>query len=230
MKRIILFSLLSLFLFSCASMKSGQFVLVKETDTLEELAESFGTTKEKILIANQGREFRVGNWYFIPMKRGFGRIWDLDTSPNLEAGSLPAEAIVAGPLLWPVPSSTKISSGFGRRWGRPHQGIDIPGRRGTAILAADDGKVIYSAQRIAGYGKMIVVAHSNGMRTVYAHNDKNLVSQGQKVFRGQVIAKMGSTGRSTGVHLHFEVRKGHKSIDPTAYVSPSRKMIIANSN
>jgi murein DD-endopeptidase MepM/ murein hydrolase activator NlpD len=216
-----------LFLFSCSTMQSGQFVLVKQTDTLEELAETFGTTKEKIIAANQGREFRVGNWYFIPQKRGFGRIWDLDTAPNDLAGSLPAEAIVAGPLLWPVPSSTKISSGFGQRWGRAHQGIDIPGRRGTAILAADDGTVIYSAQRISGYGKMIIISHSNGLKTVYAHNDSNLVSQGQKVYRGQVIAKMGKTGRSTGVHLHFEVRKGRKSINPTAYVSPSRKMIIA---
>lgn len=216
-----------LFLMSCSSLKSGQFVLVKETDSLEELAETFGTTKEKIMAANRGREFRVGTWYFIPQKRGFGRIWDLDTAPNVLAGSLPAEAIVAGPLLWPVPSSTKISSGFGKRWGKAHQGIDIPGRKGTAILAADDGNVIYAAQRISGYGKMIVIAHSNGLRTVYAHNNELMVKQGQKVFRGQVIAKMGSTGRSTGVHLHFEVRKGNRSINPTAYVSPSRKMIIA---
>ena len=85
-------------------MQSGQFVLIKKTDSLEELAETFGTTKAKILAANQGRDFRVGEWYFIPQKRGFGRIWDLDTTPNQYAGSLPAEAIVAGPLLWHCPS------------------------------------------------------------------------------------------------------------------------------
>ena len=227
MKNLIVFFILSL-LFSCSSMKSGQYILLNENDSLEQLASTYGTTKDAILLANKGKEFRVGNWYFIPQKKGFVRVFQLNKALAKGNSLLPAEAIVAGPLLWPVPSSTKISSGFGKRWGRAHEGIDIPGRKGTAILAAEDGKVIYSAQRIAGYGKMIVISHSNGLKTVYAHNSENLVKEGQKVYRGQVIAKMGNSGRSTGVHLHFEVRKGRKSINPTAYVSPSRKLIAKN--
>ncbi|MGB0455099.1 MAG: M23 family metallopeptidase, partial [Bacteriovoracaceae bacterium] len=133
-----------------------------------------------------------------------------------------------GPLLWPVPSVTQISSKYGWRWGRMHQGIDIPGRKGTAILAADNGKVIYSSSRIRGYGKMIVVAHPSGLRTVYAHNEKNHVSVGDSVYRGQVIADMGRTGRATGVHLHFEVRQGKKALNPTSYVNPSRMQLIAS--
>ena len=79
------------------------------------------------------------------------------------------------------PASTKILQVFGKRWKGPPRNR-YTGRRGTAILAADDGTVIYSAQRIAGYGKMVIISHSNGMKTVYAHNHKNIVKEGQKVY------------------------------------------------
>lgn len=97
-----------------------------------------------------------------------------------------------------------ISSPFGLRWGRPHQGIDLAALPGTPIYASSAGTVIHSGWE-AGYGKSVVIDHGHGIETRYAHCSKLLVSEGSKVSRGQLIAQVGSTGHSTGPHLHFEV-------------------------
>jgi murein DD-endopeptidase MepM/ murein hydrolase activator NlpD len=123
----------------------------------------------------------------------------------------------SGELTWPVPSIRQISSGYGKRWGRMHHGIDIPARTGTSVVAAEDGRVIYAASKIRGYGKMVIVSHGRGIKTVYAHNSKIMVKKGQKVYRGQVISKVGATGRATGPHLHFEVRSKNKPLNPVRY-------------
>lgn len=120
--------------------------------------------------------------------------------------------------IWPV-SQGRLTSKFGRRWGRHHEGIDIAAPTGTSVRAARAGKVIYSGNAIGGYGNMIVVNHGGNFRTVYAHNKKNLVRRGAFVKQGEVIALMGSTGRSSGPHLHFEVRQGSKSYNPLHFFS-----------
>lgn len=113
-----------------------------------------------------------------------------------------------------------ITSYYGWRSGkRFHDGIDLSGKKGDNILASAMGVVIYSASRISGYGKMVVIKHPSGYSTVYAHNDRNKVNKGEKVKKGQVIASMGQTGRATGVHLHFEIRdQGGYSKDPAKYL------------
>src|SRR5690606_9771758 len=121
----------------------------------------------------------------------------------------------SGEFAWPVPSSKRISSGYGKRWGRHHEGIDIPGRVGTSIVAAADGKVIYSGSGLGGYGNITVILHDNGYHTVYAHAKRNLTVAGQRVYKGQVIAQLGKSGRSTGPHLHFEIRKNSRPLNPT---------------
>lgn len=130
-----------------------------------------------------------------------------------------------GSMLWPVPSCGQISSPFGWRFhpilkqNKYHSGIDIPGGMGASIVAANSGTVVLAGW-VSGYGNTVVIDHGGGISTLYGHSSKLLVSSGDKVEAGQVIAKVGSTGQSTGPHLHFEVIKNGTQVDPTGYVSP----------
>ncbi len=99
-----------------------------------------------------------------------------------------------------------------------HEGVDISAPKGTGVLAADDGKVVYSDNSIRGYGNMIIIKHAGKLTTVYAHNRVNLVDTGDFVKKGQKIAEVGATGRASGPHLHFEVRIGEKPVDPEFYL------------
>lgn len=118
-----------------------------------------------------------------------------------------------------MPASGRLSSGFGARWGRTHQGIDIAGSYGSNIVAADGGTVIYAGYNSGGYGYLVKIDHGNGYQTYYGHNSRLLVSVGDKVAQGTVIAKMGSTGRSTGNHCHFEIRKNGVAVNPLSYLN-----------
>lgn len=131
--------------------------------------------------------------------------------------------VYGGKLIWPVPGYSRISSPFGPRtlWGRYdyHLGIDIPAPSGTNIVAAADGEVVISTYHYS-YGYYCLIDHGSGYATLYAHNSQLLVSAGQVVKQGQHIAEMGTTGSSSGNHLHFEVRVGGKVTDPQQYVAP----------
>ncbi|AFY72816.1 metalloendopeptidase-like membrane protein [Synechococcus sp. PCC 7502] len=121
-------------------------------------------------------------------------------------------------FVWPAQGM--LSSRFGWRWGRLHQGIDIAAPVGTPIWAAAGGVVDYAGWNNGGYGNMIDIRHSNGSITRYAHLSAIYVRQGQPVNQSQVIAAMGSTGFSTGPHLHFEIRpNGRSAIDPMAFLA-----------
>ena len=126
---------------------------------------------------------------------------DLFTRSNgmLQLGSIDSDS-----YIWPTKGV--FTSGFGWRWGRMHQGIDIANLTGTPIMASKDG-IVTHAGWMRGYGYLVEISHSDGASTRYAHNSKLLVRKGQLVPQGATIAKMGSTGRSTGPHLHFEIRK-----------------------
>lgn len=118
-------------------------------------------------------------------------------------------------LVWPV--SGPVTSGFGWRWGRMHSGIDIAVPTGTPVVAAAGGQVI-SAGWMGGYGNLVVIDHGGGLATAYAHNSSVAVGGGQSVTQGQTIAYAGSTGNSTGPHLHFEVRVNGSAVDPLGYL------------
>ncbi len=120
-----------------------------------------------------------------------------------------------GKFAWPVVSA-RITSSYGKRWGTTHRGVDLISSN-KSILAADNGKVIFAGKK-NGYGNVIIIDHNNGYETLYGHLSKISVKKGAIVEKGQKIGVMGSTGRSTGVHLHFEVDKSGSSQNPMKYL------------
>lgn len=214
---IFLFLLLS----SCNHIsRSGHYVKLQQGDTIESLSKEFGVNKAKILAANKDKVVKAGEVIFIPLNRGvFSRI----KSQRVPAG-VNHPKLESGEFLWPVPSSRKVSSHFGKRWGRPHEGIDIAAREGASILSISDGVVVYAGKGkgLTGYGNIIVISHRNGVFSVYAHNKKNYVNRGESVHRGQVIGEVGQTGRSTGPHLHFEIRYDGEALNPKQLYSLSK--------
>lgn len=209
----VLLLIMIFFSVACASVKSGHYIQIKPSDTLDTLAKEFNVPKEKIQASNAGKSIRPGEWVFIPLKRGVleAEIETRSYDPNVFLNS--------GEFLWPVPSSNKTSSGFGQRWGKNHEGLDIPGRVGSHIVAASEGVVVYAGNEIGGYGNITVIAHKNGFFTVYAHAKTNFTKAGQRVYRGQVIAQIGMTGRTYGPHLHFEIRRNGEAIDPASFLA-----------
>jgi murein DD-endopeptidase MepM/ murein hydrolase activator NlpD len=119
-------------------------------------------------------------------------------------------------MIWPLKG--RLTSVYGYRRGRHHDGIDIAARMGKPIVAAANGTVIFSGWR-SGYGRMVVIQHNRWLKTVYAHTSRNYLRRGEKVTQGQVIALVGSTGRSTGPHLHFEVRNAQGAQNPMRYLA-----------
>jgi murein DD-endopeptidase MepM/ murein hydrolase activator NlpD len=122
------------------------------------------------------------------------------------------------PMEWPVDAA--LSSTFGMRDGRPHEGIDLAAPEGSQVHAACDGVVAYAGDRLRGYGRLVIVDHGAGLATVYAHNSKLLVREGDAVSRGRVIALSGQTGHATAPHVHFEVRQDSRPRDPLKYLPP----------
>lgn len=115
------------------------------------------------------------------------------------------------------PTKGRFTSGYGPRWGRTHYGIDIANSIGTPILAVMDGKVI-AAGPASGYGNWVVIEHAGGEKSIYGHMKTINVSVGQQVSAGQKIAEIGNEGRSTGPHLHFEIRpNGNDAVDPVPW-------------
>jgi murein DD-endopeptidase MepM/ murein hydrolase activator NlpD len=137
----------------------------------------------------------------------------------LSRNSLKSQQVPAG---WPV-SGGWVSSSFGSRMhpmtGKKHfhKGVDIPGKVGSKVLAVADGVVIRSVNS-GNYGWLIEVDHGDSFTTLYSHNRKNLVEEGETIVKGQAIAEVGSTGRSTGPHVHFEVSKAGQRINPVKYL------------
>ena len=138
----------------------------------------------------------------------------------LAASSVPPSAAAeGGTFLWPLHGRVLPGYGSGRD-GTHNDGINIAAPRGTAVEAADGGVVAYAGNELRGYGNLILVKHPNGWISAYAHCDVMLVKRGEKVARGQVIARVGSTGSVAEPQLHFELRRGNHAVDPRAYLAP----------
>jgi len=141
--------------------------------------------------------------------------------PEIERSARSLDKLASRPTIWPT--TGEVTSTFGWRnspWGggkELHQGIDIANSMGTPIVAVADGDVVQSTLA-GGYGNVVQIDHGNGIVTIYGHNSRLLAQVGDRVRKGQVIAYMGSTGRSTGPHVHYEIRINGTSVDPMVYL------------
>ena len=159
----------------------------------------------RIIERERGHSHRVAKW----RKKGARKRTESSTA------SVPAIEVDHGRFIWPVQGG--LSSVFGMRHGRRHDGVDIRAKRGTPVIASADGEVVFS-KRMRGYGNLVLLKHGGDFFTVYAHNSVNLVKKGKRVKKGETIAKVGRTGRATGPHLHFEVREGTKARNPLFFL------------
>lgn len=209
---------------------TGVLHLVKKGDSLGKIASLYGVKTDEIAsannLSNNGKTLVVGQNLFIPGGQKIQTGIAVPTRNIAQNGSINRELdkIAAPPpsintpagtdYIWPT-SDHRINQYYGIR----HTGVDIAGKIGNPNYAAKAGKVIKSqCGWNGGYGCYIIVDHGGGITTLYGHNSKLLVSVGETVEQGQVIGLLGSTGRSTGPHLHFEVRINGKRTNPLAYV------------
>jgi murein DD-endopeptidase MepM/ murein hydrolase activator NlpD len=204
----------------------GIYHLVRPGENLYRIGKAYDVRHEDLARLNNLRDagqIRVGQRIFIP-----GATRQLPVAIITPAEIAPERSPVPGTtaptpafppfdpaFIWPI--SGTINSGFGPRGASFHDGIDIAAPEGTPIRAIDGGEVVYSDQ-LRGYGNMVILRHAGGFVSVYAHNERNLVREGQQVSRGETIARVGTTGRVTGPHLHFEIRRENKAQDPLHYM------------
>lgn len=183
---------------------------VTSGDTLWDIARAYRVALEVIVEANPGisaAALQLGKDLIIP-----GGTKPVARTAVASRGSASTSTSSNSRFAWPV-TSHKINSGFGPRSGGMHQAIDIGVATGTTVRAAAAGTVTYAGWA-TGYGYLVKIAHASGYETRYGHNSQLLVKVGQKVTQGQTIAHSGSTGNSTGPHLHFEIRLDGTPLNP----------------
>ncbi|HUB08079.1 MAG TPA: M23 family metallopeptidase [Myxococcales bacterium] len=193
----------------------GVFHVVKPGQTLWRIARTYGVDPRELARLNDIRdpaELRVGQALYVP---GATRLLDVPVVPGVPAMPGPEPTARHARFAWPVQGV--LVSRFGRRGGEHHDGIDIAAPEGTPIAAAAAGRVIFAGVE-RGYGNLAIVDHGGGEATVYAHCEKVLVSVGDAVKAGQIIARVGRTGRATGPHLHFEVREHAQPRNPLLFL------------
>jgi murein DD-endopeptidase MepM/ murein hydrolase activator NlpD len=188
---------------------------VQKGETLWSISHRYGSTVDEVALANRisdPAQIRIGQRLVVPARRNVAAT----RSRKPWTSSNPRVRSSQSTLSWPARG--RVTSRFGMRNGAHHDGIDISVRTGTTVLAAESGRVIHSDNNLSGYGYLIIVKHTGSLSSVYAHNRRNLVKVGEFVEKGQVIAEAGKTGRASAPHLHFEVRKGGKAVDPLEYL------------
>jgi lipoprotein NlpD len=215
---------------------AGVVHVVRRGETIWRIARAYGIDPADLMETNgvvDPRTLATGAELFVP---GATRVLEVPESGAADAATPePAAPIPATAAPGPRTASVRPAPGepqlawplrgvlygrFGVRGAQRHDGIDIAAPEGTPVLAAADGAVIYAGEQ-AGYGAVVILKHEGGLVTLYAHNSRLLVSQGARVRRGQPIARVGQTGRTTGPHLHFEVREGTRPKNPLLYLPPS---------
>lgn len=206
------------FFISCGHVRSGKYIQVQKGDTLEKISKRHGVPPKVIRQCNpQLEKLIIGDWLFLPKNQG---ILAQTLREYLKEHQYKPAGKFRGKFAWPVPSSFKVTSHYGKRGRRHHDGIDISAPTGRKIVSTESGRVVYSGNKLKGYGNLTIISHRGNYFSVYAHASKNLVRKGQWVNKGQVVALVGSTGRSTGSHLHFEIRHRDKPINPLPLIAP----------
>ncbi|MBI5885585.1 MAG: M23 family metallopeptidase [Deltaproteobacteria bacterium] len=216
---------------SCMMIGKGVVHTVGSGETLYRIANTYGVDPQDLAEINDvddPRTLRAGSKLFIPDAR---RVLKVNPLPQARAVATHEtkskinyvvepereDRIVMDKKRFAWPVSGMVESRFGMRSGAKHDGIDIKAPEGTPIKAAGDGKAVY-VSNMRGYGNMVILKHQDDFYTVYAHNKKNLISDGDKVSKGDVIASVGDTGNAEGCHLHFEVRQGKKVRNPLFFL------------
>jgi murein DD-endopeptidase MepM/ murein hydrolase activator NlpD len=192
---------------------------VRRGDTLAAIAARHGVSIAELARANRLRDpncILEGQELRIPKRKKGVRSSGANAGGmrgrNLPQASRKFLSRWQGRLHWPVPGG-EISSLYGVRSGSLHTGVDIHAPVGSRVEAAADGEVVFAGE-LRGYGLTVILLHEGGLTTLYAHNERNLVREGQRVKRGQSIARVGTSGRTTGSNLHFEVRYNNLAFDP----------------
>jgi murein DD-endopeptidase MepM/ murein hydrolase activator NlpD len=197
--------------------------VVRSGDTLYSISRATGASVDAIAQANSlGRPYslRVGQTLKIP--GGAGAVAAASRAPEADVGDLARNVSYGstttkpGALFdWPVQGRVIGSFGLSDA-GKRNDGVNIAAPVGTPVRAAGDGEVVYRGSELEGYGNLLLIKHDDGFVTAYAHNDAMLVKKGDRVRKGQVIAKVGQSGSASEPQLHFEIRQNLKAIDPVA--------------
>src|SRR5262249_53535021 len=224
---------LSLFISSCSLFKSsplpappasapgpGIYHVVKRGENLYRIGKAYDLTYQELAKINgiaDPNQISVGQKIFIP---GASRQLPVEIITPASVSLKPRSTanfptLGNGALEWPILGI--VTSGFGARGEGIHDGIDIAAAEGTPVHVVESGEVIYSDQ-LRGYGNLVIVRHGGSLASVYAHNKKNKVKEGDIVSQGDTIAEVGSTGNATAPHLHFEIRKDNVAENPLNYL------------
>lgn len=213
---------------SAAACSQAVYHEVRPGENLYRISKAYGVPVDTLIHVNHlsdAARLEVGQRLKIPGARHVVPV-NLVTPRAAEARPSRSQGPprVTKKFLWPVASGT-VTSGFGQRGHSFHDGIDISAPAGANVLAAEEGEVVYS-DFLRGYGNCIIVRHTEGLATVYAHNQSNRVHEGQRVRRGEVIGKVGDSGRTTGTNLHFEVREDNVAHDPLYFLPPVEQVAV----
>jgi murein DD-endopeptidase MepM/ murein hydrolase activator NlpD len=201
----------------------GVLYTVRQGETLWDIAKRFNVDIDKIIVTNNitdPAKIQPKQMLVLPGAK-INRTTQTTTTSTTKSTSTSSRTLVSSSgrlqkaFSWPVRG--RISSRFGQRWGRMHEGLDIAVATGTPVRAVAAGKVTYAGWG-GTYGYLVKIDHGQGVETRYAHNSRLLVKVGQTVSEGQVIARSGNTGRSTGPHVHFEIRYKGKAYNPLNYL------------
>jgi LysM repeat protein len=197
----------------------GVYHVVERHQTLYRICKTYRVDLKEVASLNRiadPSKIETGQRIFIPGAKKVLKVEIYIDDVVAEPAETAKTAYKKLDFIWPVEG--KISNTFEEAESRRHQGIDISTPIGTPIKASNAGKVLYSNNGIRGYGNLIILRHSEEYVTVYAHNQVNLVGEGAWAEKGQIIGKVGQTGKATGPHLHFEIRKNNKALDPLLFL------------
>jgi len=194
--------------------RSGLWVTAETVSKLLQLSE---TTENEVAALNNGIPQK--GYVFVPFSEKYLK--------GLENNGIVRKSIESKDteFIWPLDGAGRVSSPFGHRNKNFHTGIDIPTAKGTPVVASMDGKVI-SCAYAGGHGNSVLIAHKNNFHTRYSHNSEIMVKPGDEVKKGQIIALAGSTGNSTGPHLHFEIRFNDIPLNPLDFLPVDDDIVI----
>ncbi len=199
--------------------KKGVYHVVERHQTLYRICKTYDVDLKKVATLNgiaDPSKIQTGQRIFIPGAKKVLKVEIYIEDVLVEPAEKEKIAYKDFGFIWPVEGT--VSKVFEEAEDKRHQGIDISSSIGTPIKASNAGRVIYANDTIKGYGNLIILRHSEEYITVYAHNQINLVEEGTWVEKGQIIGKVGQTGRTSGPHLHFEIRKNNKALDPILFL------------